>query len=59
MFRQPVLALFVAYGATYLSITATRLAADPIGDFFWMWSSAHFIVEHPAALDNDRARAAE
>ena len=44
-----LLGFFAAYSAFYLWVTAVRFAADPIGDFFGLWSCGRYILEHPAA----------
>jgi len=49
------LGLFAAYAGAYLWITAARFAADPIGDFFGLWSCGRFVGEHPAAQVYDPA----
>lgn len=50
-----VLGLFAAYSGTYLWITAARFAADPIGDFFGLWSCGRFVAVHPAVQVYDPA----
>lgn len=50
-----LLALFAAYAAVFLTVTAIRLTAGPAGDFFALWSVARFILGHPAAQIYDPA----
>lgn len=50
-----LLGLSAAYTGCYLWITALRFAADPIGDFFGLWSCGRFILNHPAAEVYDPA----
>jgi len=50
-----LLVLFAIYGAIYLNLTAMRAAADPINDFFGLWSAGRFLTGHPAAQVYDPA----
>jgi hypothetical protein len=49
------LVLFAIHAATYFALIARRAAAEPIGDFFGLWSAGRFISEHPAAQVYDPA----
>jgi hypothetical protein len=51
-----VLALFAVYAATYLTLTARRFAADPIGDFFGLWTAGRLAANHAAAQVYDPAQ---
>lgn len=42
------LALFAAYGATYLAVAAARGWPGGFGDSFALWSFGRFVGEHPA-----------
>lgn len=50
-----VLALFAGYAVMFGAVTAQRLAEQPIGDFFALWSTARLATEHPAAEAYDPA----
>ena len=50
-----VLALFAGYALVFGVVTAQRLAEQPIGDFFALWSTARLAIEHPAAEVYDPA----
>src|SRR5271154_1867252 len=43
------LALFAAYGATYLAIAVARGWPDGFGDSCALWSEGRFVGDHPAA----------
>ena len=43
-----LLVLFAAYAVTFFAVTASRMSAQPSGDFFALWSAGRFVLEHPA-----------
>lgn len=52
-----LLILFAAYAVVFFGITAHRLRLHPASnDFFALWSTARFAVDHPAADVYDAAR---
>ncbi len=56
-----LLIVFALYGVTFFVIETRRLATQPFGDFFGLWSCARFVFDHPAAqvYDAETLRAAQ
>src|SRR5689334_11396616 len=50
-----MLTFFAGYALVFGVVTAQRLAEQPIGDFFALWSTARLAIEHPAAEAYDPA----
>lgn len=55
LFAGIILALFAVYARVFGAVTVNRLAADQIGDFFALWSTARLAIERPVAAVYDPA----
>ena len=50
-----LLLLFALYAAIFVAVAASRMTAQPTGDFFALWSAARFLLDHPASEVYDPA----
>jgi hypothetical protein len=53
-----LLALFAVYQVAYLAIVVARPPPGPVGDSFYLWVWARFLIEHPAVELYDPAKLA-